>query len=130
MSFLDGLKFDKDGLLPAVVQDADNGSVLMVAYMNRAAVDKTLETGKVTFWSRSRQKFWLKGETSGHFLYLKDLLVDCDADCLLVKATPVGPACHEGYSSCFFRRITDDGSEVETIGVRVKTPEEIYGTAK
>src|SRR5436305_12967224 len=111
MSFLDGLKFDKDGLLPAVVQDAENGSVLMVAYMNRAAVEKTLETGKVTFWSRSRQKFWLKGETSGHFLYLKDLLVDCDADCLLVKATPVGPACHEGYRSCFFRRISQDGSE-------------------
>jgi phosphoribosyl-AMP cyclohydrolase len=130
MSFLDGLKFDKDGLLPAVVQDAENGSVLMVAYMNRAAVDKTLETGKVTFWSRSRQKFWLKGETSGHFLYLKDLFVDCDADCLLVKATPVGPACHEGYQSCFFRRISQDGSETETIGAPVKSPEEIYGTVR
>jgi phosphoribosyl-AMP cyclohydrolase len=127
MAFLDSLKFDGAGLVPAVVQDPASGEVLMVGYMNRAAVERTLESGRVTFWSRSRQKFWVKGETSGHVLRFREMRVDCDADCLLVKAEPVGPACHEGYRSCFFRRVAEDGSESSVVEEREKTPEEIYG---
>lgn len=127
MEILNDLKFDSNGLIPAVVQDAQNNEVLMVAYMNREAVQKTLETGKVTFWSRSRQKFWIKGETSGHFQHLIELYVDCDQDCLLVKVEQVGPACHEGYRSCFFRRADRNGSALEVTSGRLKSPEEIYG---
>jgi phosphoribosyl-AMP cyclohydrolase len=130
VDFIDGLKFDGNGLIPAVVQDAENGDVLMVAYMNRESIAATLETGNATFWSRSRQKFWVKGETSGHFQHLKGLYVDCDQDCLLVKVEQVGPACHEGYRSCFFRRVGDDGRELETVAERMKTPEEIYGQSR
>jgi phosphoribosyl-AMP cyclohydrolase len=130
LDVLHELKFDSSGLIPAVVQDAENGEVLMVGYMNRAAVEQTLATGRVTFWSRSRQKFWVKGETSGHFQHLRGLYVDCDKDCLLVRVEQVGPACHEGYRSCFFRRVSDDGAELQTVAERMKTPEEIYGAAK
>ncbi len=127
MNVLEGMKFDSNGLVPAVVQDAENGEVLMVGYMNREAVAKTLETGKVTFWSRSRQKFWVKGESSGHFQRLRSLYVDCDQDCLLVKVEQIGPACHEGYRSCFFREIEKQGDGLATIAERLKTPEQIYG---
>jgi phosphoribosyl-AMP cyclohydrolase len=120
------LKFDSNGLIPAVVQDAANGEVLMVAWMNEAAVDNTLKTGKVTFWSRSRQKFWIKGETSGNTQKLVGLYVDCDQDCLLVKVEQVGPACHEGFRSCFFRQAAEDGSLTE-VAERLKSPDEIYG---
>jgi phosphoribosyl-AMP cyclohydrolase len=125
---LDELRLDQNGLVPAVVQDAANGDVLMVGYMNQEAVRRTLETGKVTFWSRSRQKFWVKGETSGHFQLLKGLYVDCDQDCLLVKVEQSGPACHEGYRSCFFRQIVSAENEAEIVATRLKTPEEIYGS--
>ena len=124
---IDNLKYDANGLITAVVQDAANGDVLMVGYMNREAVKRTLETGKVTFWSRSRQKFWVKGETSGNFQLLRGLYVDCDQDCLLVKAEQVGPACHEGYRSCFFRQIESGADSLVDIAERMKTPEEIYG---
>ncbi len=124
---MENLKYDADGLIPAVVQDAADGKVLMVGYMNRAAIERTLATGKVTFWSRSRQKFWVKGETSGNFQHLRGLYVDCDRDCLLVKAEQVGPACHEGYRSCFFREARDGGERLEVIAERMKTPEEMYG---
>src|SRR5438105_14203804 len=117
MSVLSGLKYDSNGLIPAVVQDAD-GQVLMVGWMNQVALERTLASGKVTFWSRSRQKLWTKGETSGHFLNLQELYVDCDQDCLLVKATAMGPTCHEGYRSCFFRRIAEGGDALETIAER------------
>lgn len=99
------LTFDAQGLIPAVVQDWRDGSVLMVAYMNREALERTLEKGTVHFWSRSRKQLWEKGETSGHRLHLKDLFVDCDGDALLVKAEPAGPTCHTGAPSCFFRRL-------------------------
>lgn len=102
------LSFDSQGLIPAVVQDWRDGSVLMVAFMNREALERTLERGTVHFWSRSRQKLWEKGETSGHKLLLKDLFVDCDGDAILVKAEPVGPTCHTGAPSCFFSRL-DEG---------------------
>lgn len=116
MQIPQGLKYDGSGLIAAVVQDAANGDVLMVGYMNREAVERTLETKRVTFWSRSRQQFWVKGETSGNVQHVIGLYVDCDQDCLLVKVEQVGAACHEGYRSCFFRRIAPDGNELETVG--------------
>lgn len=104
-------KFDANGLLTAVVSHAETGEPLMVAHMNAEAIAKTRETGRAHFWSRSRQALWLKGETSGHFLNVKEILVDCDQDCLWVKALPEGPACHTGAPSCFFRALTADGLE-------------------
>lgn len=112
----EGLKFDDNGLVPAVVQDVVNNEVLMVGYMNREAVERTIQTERVTFWSRSRQKYWVKGETSGNVQHVKGIYVDCDQDCLLVKVEQVGAACHEGYRSCFFRRVTSDGEELEALG--------------
>jgi phosphoribosyl-ATP pyrophosphohydrolase/phosphoribosyl-AMP cyclohydrolase len=104
------LKFDAQGLIPAVVQDWRDGTVLMVAFMNKAALDETLTTKFVHFWSRSRQALWKKGETSGHELVLKDLFVDCDGDALLVKAEPTGPTCHTGEKACFFSRVDQPGA--------------------
>ena len=109
------LKFDEKGLIAAVIQDADNGEVLMVGYMNREAVEQTIATGRVTFWSRSRQKYWIKGETSGHIQCVKGIYVDCDHDCLLIKVEQTGAACHEGYRSCFFRRVSEDGDVLEIV---------------
>ena len=102
-------KFDANGLLTAVVSHAETGELLMVAHMNAEAIAKTRETGRAHFWSRSRQALWLKGETSGHFLNVRQILVDCDQDCLWLKALPEGPACHTGAPSCFFRTLTPDG---------------------
>lgn len=103
------LDFSKlGGLLPAVVQDAGDGRVLMVGFMNQAAFDKTCETGKVTFYSRSRKELWLKGGTSGHYLLAKDIFVDCDEDTVLIRAESLGPGvCHNGFRSCFYRRLED-----------------------
>jgi phosphoribosyl-AMP cyclohydrolase len=108
--FLDGLKYDKDGLIPGVVQDANNGDVLMVAYMNRDAVRETLTSGRACFWSRSRQTFWIKGETSGNIQKVKEVYVDCDKDCFVIKVEQTGAACHEGYRSCFFRKVDSEGN--------------------
>jgi len=109
MSFAESLKYDVNGLIPVVVQDAANDQVLMVAYMNREAVERTLETRKATYWSRSRQEFWVKGASSGNFQYVSEMLVDCDADCLLLKVEQIGAACHTGCRSCFFRAATEEG---------------------
>jgi len=98
-------KFDASGLLTAVVVDHATGEVLVVAHMNAAALDATLSSGKVHFWSRSRGALWLKGETSGHFLTVKEVLVDCDQDALVIRARPTGPTCHTGARSCFYRRV-------------------------
>ncbi|WP_285710049.1 phosphoribosyl-AMP cyclohydrolase [Erythrobacter oryzae] len=98
-------KFDSAGLLTAVVVDAADGTVLVVAHMNAEALARTLETGKVHFWSRSRGALWLKGETSGHFLAVESVLTDCDQDALLIRATPAGPTCHTGARSCFYREV-------------------------
>ena len=103
------LVFDGQGLIPAVIQDWLDGTVLMVGYMNHDALMKTLTTRSVHFWSRSRRKLWEKGETSGHFLRVKDLFVDCDRDTILVKEEPVGPTCHTGERACFFSRMSDEG---------------------
>jgi len=100
------LKFDEKGLIPAVVQEWNTGEVLMVAYMNRESLKKTVETGLTWYWSRSRQKFWQKGETSGNVQRVKDILYDCDQDTLLIKVEQTGPACHTGERTCFFRRFS------------------------
>jgi phosphoribosyl-AMP cyclohydrolase len=97
------LKFDERGLIPAVVQDQDSGEVLMVAWMNAEALEKTRITGQAHFWSRSREKLWRKGETSGNVLSVHEIRVDCDADTLLLRVKPAGPACHTGERSCFYR---------------------------
>jgi phosphoribosyl-ATP pyrophosphohydrolase/phosphoribosyl-AMP cyclohydrolase len=107
---LSHLKFDAQGLIPAVIQDWRDGSVLMLAYMNHEAVQKTLEKKTVHFWSRWRNRLWEKGETSGNKLILKDIFVDCDGDTILVKAEPLGPTCHTNEKACFFMRLQDDGS--------------------
>jgi phosphoribosyl-AMP cyclohydrolase len=104
-------KFDASGLLTAVVVDAADGVVLMVGHMNREALEVTRSSGKVTFFSRSKQRLWTKGESSGHFLNLVELRVDCDQDALLVIANPDGPTCHTGERSCFYRRVTPSGLE-------------------
>jgi phosphoribosyl-AMP cyclohydrolase len=106
------LHYDRDGLIPCVAQDHASGEVLMVAWMNAAAVAQTLSTGRVTYWSRSRQAFWVKGETSGHHQRLVELRVDCDRDCLLVLVDQTGPACHTNRRSCFYTAVRD-GAEVE-----------------
>ena len=102
---IDALAFDDRGLIPAVVQDAENGDVLMMAWMNRESVALTLAEGRTVFWSRSRQELWRKGETSGHVQHVEDLRVDCDADVLLIRVHQVGAACHTGERSCFFRTL-------------------------
>jgi phosphoribosyl-AMP cyclohydrolase len=100
-----GIRFDERGLVPAVAQDAVTGQVLMVAWMNEEALRCTRETGQAHFWSRSRQALWRKGATSGNVLHVREIWVDCDADTLLLKVDPAGPACHTGQQSCFFRRL-------------------------
>lgn len=106
---VEGLKFDDNGLIPAIAQDADNGDVLMMAWMNAESLRRTLETGRATYWSRSRQSFWIKGETSGHTQEVVRISVDCDQDCLLMQIRQVGAACHENFRSCFYRDVTDEG---------------------
>jgi phosphoribosyl-AMP cyclohydrolase len=101
------IKFDERGLAPAVVQDDETGQVLMLAYMNREALEYTLHTGQAHFWSRSRQELWHKGGTSGNVQHVVDLRVDCDADALLLRVRPAGPACHTGKTSCFYRSWKD-----------------------
>ena len=106
------LQFDGAGLIPAIAQDADSGEVLMMAWMNAEAISRTLKTGRVTYWSRSRGAFWVKGETSGHVQDLVDLRIDCDRDCLLLLVRQTGPACHTNRRSCFYTAVRE-GREVE-----------------
>lgn len=122
-----GIDFAKqDGLVPVIVQDADDGVVLMLAYMNEAALGKTLETRKATYWSRSRSEFWVKGESSGNVQEVREILFDCDSDTILLKVRQIGgAACHEGYRSCFFRRVREDGAS-EVVGDRVFDPAKVY----
>ena len=127
MSFYDKLKFNSDGLIPAIIQDQAGGRVLMMAWMNRASLQATIATGKTHFWSRSRQKLWLKGETSGHTQTVKDIAFDCDGDTLLIQVEQTGAACHEGYRSCFFRKVTPNGEEI--ILAREFDPARVYGEA-
>jgi phosphoribosyl-AMP cyclohydrolase len=115
-----------EGLLPAIIQDSKTGKVLMLGFMNEEAFERTLQTGKVHFYSRTRQKLWMKGETSGHVLEVTEILIDCDSDTLLIKVNPKGPVCHEGYSTCFHRVLTKDG-ELALTEERLFSPEEVYG---
>jgi len=119
------VKFGADGLIPAVIQDANNGHVLMIGFMNKDALERTLSEGKVCFWSRSRQKFWVKGETSGNFLVVKEVFANCYVDSLLIKVDPVGPTCHAGYESCYYRKIQDDGLEI--VAEQLFDPKKVYG---
>ncbi|WP_171240830.1 phosphoribosyl-AMP cyclohydrolase [Ruegeria sp. HKCCA5491] len=106
------LKYNDAGLIPAIAQDETSGEVLMMAWMNAEAIEKTLETGRITYWSRSRQSFWIKGESSGHTQELVDFRVDCDRDCLLVLVHQTGPACHTNRRSCFYTAVRE-GDEIE-----------------
>jgi len=125
------LDFSKlDGLLPAVIQDASSGEVLMLGFMNAEAYAATQASGEVTFYSRSRNKLWRKGEQSGHVLKVRDIRVDCDVDTLLIKVDALGPGvCHEGYRSCFFRRLSA-GGEGKVVDERTFDPQAVYGAVQ
>lgn len=120
------LKFNKDGLIPAIVQDYKSGEVLMLAYMNEEAFNKTLKTGKGVFYSRSRDKIWVKGETSGHVQLVKEIFIDCDNDTVLLKVEQKGGACHTGFYSCFYRKYDKDKKELKEVGKKVFSPEDVY----
>ena len=124
------LDFDKqEGLVPVIAQDHETNEVLMVAYMNRESWELTLETGIVHYWSRSRNKLWKKGESSGNVQEVKEIRVDCDNDTLVIKVNQIGDAaCHEGYRSCFFRVV--EGDELKVVGERIFDPKDVYGDKK
>ncbi len=124
MKFLDKIKFDDNGLIPAVIQDYQNGEILMLAYMNMESLQKTLSSGKTHFWSRSRQKFWLKGESSGHVQEIKEVFIDCDMDTLVFKVDQKVAACHMGYRSCFYRKI--EGEKLTVVGEKVFEEGDVY----
>lgn len=120
-------KFDPHGLIPAIAQDAATGQVLMVAYMNREALDRTIATGRATYYSRSRKKLWKKGEESGHVQSVQQILVDCDQDCLILKVTVDAGQCHVGYQSCFYRAIKPNTQkDLQLIAKKVYDPETTY----
>jgi phosphoribosyl-AMP cyclohydrolase len=123
--FLDSVTFDANGLVPAIAQQHDTGEVLMMAWMNRAAIKETLETGRVCYWSRSRGKLWRKGETSGQVQRLVELRIDCDNDCLLLLVDQTGVACHTGRRSCFFTAIRGGGARTIIADVQI-APEQLY----
>lgn len=122
---LDVVRFDDDGLVPAIVQDAESDQVLMMAYMTEETLQETLNTGRMVYWSRSRRERWVKGQTSGHTQTVEEARVDCDGDVLLFKVQQKGGACHTGYRSCFYRRADDGALQVE--GERAFDPAEVYG---
>lgn len=124
---MNGPDFSKSELIPVIAQDAASGDVLMLAYMNLAAYEETLATGRVCYFSRSRNKLWRKGEESGNVQQLREIFFDCDADTLLVKVHQIGDAaCHEGFRSCFFRRIDPATRQVSVVGERIFDPKQVY----
>src|SRR6266404_5383998 len=125
MSFYDKLKFDANGLVPAIIQELGSGRVLMMPWMNRASLENTSATGKTHFWSRSRQKFWMKGESSGHTQTVQNIAFDCDGDTLLIQVEQIGAACHEGYRSCFFRSVEGSSGSFKITDSQLETPEQI-----
>lgn len=127
MKIFDNLQFNADGLIPAIIQEQSTGRVLMMAWMNEDSLKKTVETKKTWFWSRSRQKYWMKGESSGHTQEVKDLSFDCDGDTLLIQVEQKGAACHEGYRSCFFRSVREDGEAVAISEMQLVDPGAVYG---
>ncbi len=122
---LSALKFNAEGLIPAIAQQHDNGDVLMMAWMNRDALEETLRTGRVCYWSRSRQALWRKGETSGQTQTLKSLAIDCDGDTLLLKVDQQGPACHTGRRHCFYNEV--QGDHVTVTSAPLVSPQDLYG---
>jgi phosphoribosyl-AMP cyclohydrolase len=129
LPFADSLKWNDEGLIPAIVQDAENGEVLMMAWMNEAALRATLATGQTHFYSRSRRGQWHKGATSGHVQHVESIWLDCDGDVLVIKARQVGGACHEGYRSCFFRRV-GPGGRLERAFEPIFDAGTVYGPAR
>jgi len=125
MDLLERVSFNEKGLLPVIVQDINGGEVLMMAWMDKEALRKTIISGKAYFWSRSRKKLWLKGESSGHYQLVREMWIDCDEDTLLIKVEQIKAACHKGYKSCFFRKIDEEG-KIELIGERVFEPGKVY----
>jgi len=123
---IDQLRFDSAGLIPAIIQDWKTEQVLMMAWMNREAVLRTIETNKTHFFSRSRNKLWLKGESSGHVQHVKSIRTDCDLDVLLVHVEQIGAACHEGYASCFFREHESSARDWKIVGQKMFDPETVY----
>jgi len=119
------LKYDADGLIPAVIVDAESKAVLMVAYMDETALLRTVRTGRTHFWSRSRRKQWMKGEHSGHTQEVRAVYIDCDADTILIEAVQNGAACHKGYFSCFYRRLNAEG-QWDVVAEKVFDPDEVY----
>jgi phosphoribosyl-AMP cyclohydrolase len=120
-------QFDANGLIPAIAQDASTGQILMVAYMNREALEQTIATGNAVYYSRSRKKLWKKGEQSGHFQKVRQILVDCDQDCLILKVEVNAGQCHTGYQSCFYRAIEDKaGKKLKLIAKKTFDPRKIY----
>ena len=125
MSILDELKYDSNGLIPAIVQEHGTGRVLMMAWMNKESLARTLELGEMVYWSRSRKEFWHKGATSGHTQKVKDIAFDCDKDVVLAQVEQAGAACHDGYKSCFYRSIVN--GEAKVTEARLVDPEKVYG---
>jgi phosphoribosyl-AMP cyclohydrolase len=120
-------RFDGNGLIPVITQDSQTGQVLMFAYMNARALEQTLKTGRATYYSRSRKKLWIKGEQSGHFQKVDQILIDCDQDCLLLKVTITAGQCHAGYQSCFYRAIRkEDSTKLVFLAKKVFDPHKIY----
>ena len=130
LPLVQALKWDDDGLIPAIVQDVETGDVLMMAWMDEPALRATLETRQTHFYSRSRRSHWHKGGTSGHVQHVESISIDCDGDVILIKARQVGGACHEGYRSCFFRRLGADGSRLEVVARPVFDATTVYGTTE
>ena len=124
MKIIEEIKFNEQGLVPVIAQDFKSGEILMMAWMNKEAVKKTLESGQVCYFSRSRQKLWLKGESSGQTQILKEFIIDCDSDCVLVKIEQAGVACHTGRKSCFYKKVEND--EIKIIHDVLKNPDELY----
>ena len=122
---LDSLKFDENGLIPAIIQDDASGEVLMMAWMNRDSLQKTVETQKTHFFSRSRNKLWLKGESSGHIQQVKSIRTDCDRDTLLIRVDQAGAACHDGYYSCFYRQHDQQAADWRIVGTKVFDPDAV-----
>ena len=120
------LKYDENGLIPAIIQDIENNEVLMMAYMDKTAFEQTMKTGKTHFWSRSRKKYWMKGESSGHIQEVKEVYYDCDKDTLLIKVKQNVAACHDGYRSCFYRKVNTKAGNVEIVSKKIFDEKKVY----
>ncbi len=127
ISFAEAVKYDQNGLIPAIVQDVDSGKVLMMAYMNKESLEMTLKERKACYWSRSRQKLWIKGETSGNVQKVEQICIDCDGDTILLKVKQKGGACHVGYHSCFYRQVEGDNESMSICDEKLFDAEEVYG---